>query len=387
VIFKLVYEVSLLSGTNGHLYEIVYNHIINEIKSGNYNKGDRLPTEKELTEKFNVSRITTKKALEMLSEEGIVKRIRGKGSYITKDFRDNSEKTSERLIKSDSLIGFVLPDYSDGYATELFKGLEEEATKHDLYIVHRRTFGFQDIEEKVVDGLVNLGVKGIIIIPVHGENYNPKILRLVLDGFPVVFVDRYLKGIPSPCVCTDNISSSKMAVDYLIKLGHRYISFISPPSIDTSTIEERMEGFIKSHAENGVPVESSLHLMDITSTIPGMNTEENIRKDIEKIMKHIESNPQITCLFATEYNIALLCRKAVMNLGKRVPDDISIMCFDEPRSYTGDYLFTHVRQKEREMGAIAVQLIQNQIENGDSNKKVFLEAELVIGQTTGKPVK
>ncbi|MEG6614364.1 GntR family transcriptional regulator [Pseudoclostridium thermosuccinogenes] len=373
-----------MNGNNGHLYEIIYNHVINEIKSGKYEKGDRLPTEKELTEKFNVSRITTKKALELLAEEGIVKRIRGKGSYITKDFKETTDKTNEGCVKSGSLIGFVLPDYSDGYATELFKGIEEEATKHDLYIVHRRTFGLQDLEEKVMDGLVNLGVKGIIIMPVHGENYNPKVLRLVLDGFPVVFVDRYLKGIPSPCVCTDNIASSKMAVDYLLKLGHRYISFVSPPSIDTSTIEERMEGFIKSHAENGVPVESSLHLMGIKSTIPGMNTEENIAKDIEKIMDHLKRNPQITCLFATEYNIALLCRKAVLTLGKKVPDDISIICFDEPRSYTGDYLFTHVRQKEREMGAIAVQLIQKQIENGDYNKKVFLESELIIGQTTKK---
>lgn len=65
------------------LYEQIYNDIIEGIENGTYKKGDRLPSEKELSEKYCVSRITSKKALELLAEEGRIIRMAGKGSFVS----------------------------------------------------------------------------------------------------------------------------------------------------------------------------------------------------------------------------------------------------------------------------------------------------------------
>lgn len=375
-----------MSEFNQPLYQKIYNYLVEKIKSGEYENGERIPSEKELAEAFEVSRITSKKALEMLAENGYIKRMRGKGSFVALDDEGGVDKEEAALdSKTDRfLIGLVIPDFSDTYGTGLLSGIEKEASENGFYVIPRRSYGRQDMEGKAIDDLVEMGVDGIIIMPVHGEHYSPSILRLVLDQFPIVLMDRYLKGIPAPFVGTDNVEAAKKATDYLLELGHRNIGFVSPPSIDTSTIEDRMEGYIKSHAEHGVVVDQSIWITDILSTIPGNNQKENIAADIEKIKNLLKNNPQVTCLFAVEYNIALIAMEAIKSLGKRVPQDISILCFDGPSNYTGEYFFTHIRQRETEMGSIAVKLLQEQIKHKNGNGKKFLDTDLIIGASTIK---
>lgn len=364
---------------NNHLYQMIYDDIIEKMKSGDYKIGDQLPTEKQLAESFDVSRITSKKALELLAEEGYINRIRGKGSFIIKDV---TSTVHEKVKKEKKIIGFVLPDYSEGYAIEILKGIEDATAKQGMFIIHRRSYGDQLQEEKVIDELLALGVVGLIIMPVHGAHYSNKILKLAIEGFPLVFVDRYLKGINVPYVGTDNVESAKKAVDYLIKLGHRQIGYIAPPALDTSTLEDRIEGYKKSHLENGYAVDEKNHLIDIMSTLPGHNTQECIEADIKKIQDHIQDRPHITCLFAIEYNIALLCREAIRRLKLKTPEDISILCFDAPGNFLDDHEFTHIKQKEFEMGQVATELIRRQINKDKLRDANLLEGDLVFGRTT-----
>lgn len=370
---------------NQPLYQQIYNYLIDEIKSGKYRDGSRIPSEKELAEKFGVSRITSKKALELMAEKGLIQRMQGKGSFVV-EAADNIEPLlSGDLVaesRKESLIGVVMSDFSESYGIGLLKGIEKETSESGSFIAIQRSLGRQDIEEKVIDELISLGVDGIIIMPVHGEHYNPKILRLILDGFPIVFIDRCLKGIPAPFVGSDNITAAKKATDYLLSLGHRNISFLSPPYVDTSTIEDRIEGFVKSHAEHGVVIDESIWVNDLTSTMPGTSGSENIQADIGKIKDLLARHKNITCLFASEYNIALIAREAVKALGKKVPNDISIVCFDSPDSFLGDYYFTHIRQRESEMGATAVKLLQKLMKEKDINDKIYLDADLTLGLTT-----
>lgn len=377
----LIYQIGggVMEQKNNHLYQMIYEDIVRKMKSGVYNIGDQLPTEKQLAENFDVSRITSKKALELLAEEGYINRIRGKGSFIIKDI---TSTVHQEVSREKRIIGFVLPDYSEGYAIEILKGIEEATAKQGMFIIHRRSYGDQIQEEKVIDELLSLDVIGLIIMPVHGAHYSNKILKLVIEGYPLVFVDRYLKGINVPYVGTDNIESSKKAVDYLIKMGHQHIAYIAPPALDTSTLEDRIEGYKKSHLENGFAVDEKNHLVDIMSTLPGHNTPECIETDIEKIQKHIQRHPRITCLFAIEYNIALLCREAIKRLKLGIPEDISILCFDAPGNFLDDHEFTHIKQKEFEMGQIATELIRRQINNEILQDANLLEGNLVVGKTT-----
>ena len=66
------------------LYKMIYNELFNQISQGFYKIGDKLPSEKELSDLYSVSRITSKRALEELEKENFIKRVRGKGSFFSK---------------------------------------------------------------------------------------------------------------------------------------------------------------------------------------------------------------------------------------------------------------------------------------------------------------
>ena len=371
-------EVISIKENNEHLYEMIYSDIIESIKSGKYKVGDQLPTENDLAKNYDVSRITTKKALEMLVDDGYVRRIRGKGSFVTKAIDKTDDEVEQQVHCNNNLIGFILSDYSDVYATDILKGIEDQAFEYGMFVIHKRTQGSQTMEQEVIKSFVELGVCGIIIMPVHGEHYNPSILRLVLDGFPVVFVDRYLKGIPSSFVVTNNVESTKEAMRYLISKGYIEFCFVTPPLVDTSTLEDRYKGFQESLVNQGIDYDKNINILSVKSSMPGNDSKESKDFDVEAIAKHLMENPQITCMFASEYNIALLVLKAANKCKKRVPEDISIICYDEPQNYIEDYSFTHIEQKETEMGKIAVDIIYNK----EKNKEIYLKTRLIIGRTT-----
>ena len=365
---------------NQPLYQKIYNFIYDKIINGEYLEGHKLPTEKELAAKFDVSNITSKKALEMLASHGLIKRIPGKGSFVLKLADDNKVKVQEEKLDY-TLIGVIFSDFSESYGTNLLSGIEEEASKNNCFIIPKRSYGDQDLENEAIDSLVDMGVDGIIVMPVHGEHYNPKILKLIMDGYPIVLMDCDLKGIPVAFVGTDNTEAAKIATDYLLKQGHRKISFLSTPPEDTTTLEDRATGFIMSHAEHGAKVDEALWETNLMSTLPGKDNNENIEKDCDRIKKLILDHPEITCLFVTEYNLALLAMRALKALNKKVPEDISILCFDGPYNNIGDYFFTHIRQKEKQMGHTSVQLVLKLIRGEAIVEKTNLDSILILGQS------
>ena len=366
------------------LYQKIYDSLEKGIKSGEYLPGARLPSEKELSQQFGVSRITSIRALEMLAMAGSVVRLRGKGTFVAGTEGITSGKASRTGVdRGAALIGVVIPDFSDSYGRMLIAGIESSCSEKGLFVIIKRSNGIQELEARAVESLVQLGVGGIIILPVHGEHYNPGVLHFVLAGYPIVFVDRRMKGIPSPFVGTNNLVAAKKASDYLLDQGHSMISLVSPPVANTSTLEDRIErGFVRSHAERGVSIEEDLWLTTLTSTMPGQETQEHIAEDIVRIRDLVKKKPVITCFFAMEYNIALIIREALGQLGKSVPKDISILCFDSPPNYVGMHEFTHMQQRENEIGIKAVQFLLRQIEGKAVSEEIMLDADLVIGSST-----
>ncbi|CAN7589206.1 GntR family transcriptional regulator [Paenibacillus sp. LjRoot56] len=366
------------------IYERIYETLREEILQRKYNIGDRVPSEKELADDYNVSRITSKKALEMLAEVGLIVRKPGKGSFVA----DESEPSAETLSSEDrakhNLIGLVITDFGNTFGTEMIYGMERASADNDSFLVLRRSFGLPENEEKAIRSFLELGVDGIIVFPAQGEFYNAEILKLVIQQFPLVLVDRHLKGVAAASISTDNISAARTGTDYLLDLGHKQICLLTPPPMDTTAIEDRIEGFVRAHAERGVLVDRSLWLDEITSTLPNSFHQPNINQDIEMIKTHLRSNPHITALFAMEYNIALLAKAAVEQMELQIPGDISILCFDSPPTTLGSgYRFTHMIQNEDEIGKLAVENVLKLKRGEKVSNRTTLDAKLIIGESTG----
>lgn len=374
------------------MYEKIFNETRSLIETGVYRSGDKIPSEKELADAYNVSRITSKKALDLLAAEGAIVRMPGRGSFVSPDSPDGprpgraaSAQAAERAVPAakEKMIGLVLTDFSASYGTRLLYSMEEFTRKNDCFLVLRRTFGDQASEESAIQKMRGLGVDGLIVFPAQGEYFNAEILKLVIAEFPLVLIDRKLKGVAAASISTDNAEAAALAVNHLFELGHRNIALLSPPPRDTTAIEERIEGFVRAHADCGIAADRGLWMNDITATLPDAFYASNIEQEIQRIAEHLESHPDITAFFAIEYYIALLAKAAAERLGKKVPQDLSIVCFDSPTLNVGEgYLFTHIRQKEEEMGRLAIESVLGILAGTQPAAEVRLPAELVPGSST-----
>ncbi len=359
------------------LYEQVYESLRKEIISSKYKVGDRVPSETELSETFHVSRITSKKALEKLRNEGYVYRQRGKGTFVAQSRTLKNEGHTRKT--NPPLFGLIVTDFNDSYGSKLITSIEE-ASKGQCMIILKCSFGDPEQEEKLVKELLDYGVDGLIVFPAQAEHYSSEILKMVVDKFPLVLIDRSFKGVAATSISTDNEQAAKTGANYLLELGHEHIGVLIPENFETTTIEDRLSGIVNAFAEKQGIVNRDLWCANIKSTLPTpLATKE---EDINVITQHLKNNSHITALFALEYHIAVLAQAAIDQLGLRVSEDISILCFDSPEWNKFQMNFTHLKQNEPELGKLAVQRLLD-MHNGELTiKKDRISAELVIGSST-----
>ncbi|MGC4941620.1 GntR family transcriptional regulator [Kribbella sp. DT2] len=303
------------------LYERISEYVLEEIRSGALGPGDRVASEMELAAQFGVSRITSKRALEVLREAGLIERVRGKGSFVVQELPDLDGVTTPlrgriaaapaQARRRPGTIGLIVPDVSEAYGLELLRAIEERCADHGVHLLVRRTRGRQADEEKAVDTFVASGeVDGMIVFPVHGDFYNASLLRQVLDGYPIVLVDRHLSGIPVSAVHTDNVAAARALTERLLDRGHRHIAFVSPPPQNTSSIEERLKGFRAAFTERGPGPHRAHQLTTLRATLPGSFTEDSVRSDVATIRAFRAQEPEVTAFVACEYNLARMLDRA-----------------------------------------------------------------------------
>jgi DNA-binding LacI/PurR family transcriptional regulator len=342
---------------NQPYYRHIYEFLLEAIKAGKLSPGDRLPSEKELCKQFNISRITSKRALELLTEQGYVSRFPGKGSFVAREL----PKTG-RLPWGSRTIGYVVSDFSDNFGTRLLFAIETACHELGYSLLLKRSRDSVTEEAAAINSLVSLGVNGLLILPIHGEYYNEEILKLILAKKPVAFVDRKMRGLSAPSFSTDNIAAARTGAEYLLDLGHRNIAFLSGPIKNTSTIEDRRHGFIDAYAAKGFPINEDFFCTDLMSLWTNPVYEKNsVKRDIERVKAHLSDRREISAAFVAEYNMALIVKTAVEELGRRIPGDFSILTFDSPPSITGTPLFTHLLQDEETIGRKAVETLHAMI--------------------------
>ncbi len=340
------------------LYEQIYRHIAEEIHSGKLQPQDRVPSEKELAEQFNVSRITSKSALEKLSQAGLIKRLRGKGSFVAKSLpvlAANPPEPEPSGGAGRKAIGFIAPDLSDAFGIRILRRVEQALTAVNYDLLLKFTYNNQQLEEKAISSLVQAGVKGLIVFPVNGELYNSDLLKLVYKQFPLVLVDKYLKGIPASAVYTDNKRASEVLTEYLLNKGHTRVAFISSTVQNTSSIEERLQGFISAHMKKGIGVNQNYCFTELTHN----NLEMDFKTQKDKLIAFISRHPGISAYVAAEYPLAILLENILGELNLRA-ETKEIVCFDAEQTYpSSDY--AHILQNEESIGSKAVELLVDQI--------------------------
>lgn len=167
-------------------------------------------------------------------------------------------------------------------------------------VIFCKTHDSQEMEKQILQEMIQLGVKGIIIFPVEGESYSKEILRMNLNHFPFVVVDRYFRGIETNSVCIDNFEGARMATDMLISIGHRQIGFISNRTAGTTSIEDRLAGYERALVDRGIAIEHRLRLVQFEVEQVNTILDDGIpdEQTVLVIQAFISRNPDMTAIFA-----------------------------------------------------------------------------------------
>jgi len=377
------------------LYSQIRDYILANIQQSHWQANDQLPTEQELASKFNVSRFTVKKAMAELVKEGLIYRIQGKGSFIAQvvgdEHRPVSAPAADAGVSTMKLIVLLIPHMQSSLSASILTGAEYYLAEQGYQLIVRSTRNEQELERRLLVDSVRTGVRGVLIFPVDGETYNEEILRLTLNKFPVVVIDRYLRGVDTNCVCSDNIGGAFDATSHLIGLGHQNIAFVVVHDRTTTSLEERIVGYERALSANRYPYGPRLAYFESEHQEPTPELSEKQGDQLERmtvrIQAFLEQNPSVTAVFAATTYSGLATLQAAANLGIRVPEQLSVvLCDDFEHSALSRIPPTCVVQQESSLGIEAAKLLLSIIDNPlQERKKLTLPTQLVLRQSTAPP--
>lgn len=361
------------------LYQQVYDRLLEDIRSGRHPVGSRLPAEAELLEEHEVSAITLKRALDLLRDQGYIDRKPRRGTFVISDVGDEPGHTATSGVP---LIGAVVTNFDDTFGSHIIGALLDPDSGANVIL--KRSLGDQSLEERLIRELIASDVKGLILEPGSSAYVPPAILELIMQRFPVVILDRVFDGVPVSSVVSDNVGAARDATAHLIALGHKQLGLVTSTSRVT-TSEDRREGFLHAHAAAHIPYSVENEYRHVESTVPGSHVRAE--EDVERLRQYVREHPALTGFVATEFNIAVLVRSALELEGRAVPDDASIVSFDQADAFyaPATFRFTHIEQDQTAMGRETIRLVLEQLRGDGEVRKVLLPTKLVEGQSARSP--
>ena len=270
-----------------------------------------------------------------------------------------------------NMVGVLVPDLGTEYIGEVVRGIDIELgmAGYDLmvYTTHRTA----EKEAGYVGSLAQDTVEGLLIVlPRSPADYTETLSQ---RKFPFVLIDHQGTGEHCPVVGATNWQGAYNATDYLIKLGHQRIGFITG-SLDLGAAIDRLSGYKKALRTNHIEEDSSLIYEGKFAQLDGYDGARNFLR--------LAKPP--TAIFASNDVMAMSAMDAVREQGLRVPDDMAIMGFDDiPQAAMLHPALTTVRQPLEQMGRVAAQLLVDMIQKPETvGYRIELPTELIIRNST-----
>jgi LacI family transcriptional regulator len=338
---------------------------------------DKKITIKDIARMANVSHTTVSRALN--NKPRIRNETKEKILSIARTFNYQPNFIARSLVmKRTKTLGLVITTIVNPFYNELAQGIEATARDLGYNIIFCSTHSDLSTEKHYIDMLRSKGVDGIIFTSAHIGD--PNIVRLAEEGFPIVLVNRrtYHPIVREKVdyVGVDNILGGFLAVEHLIRLGHQRIGMIGGSS-ESSVGFERLEG--------GKNALEAYHLEQKDDYFwEGDFLKESGYQGGRRFLKMAEPP---TAIFATNDYMALGAYQVIVEEGLRIPEDIALIGFNdiEFTAMKGIELTT-IGQKKYEMGALAVKVLVEKIEGGESKpltEEILLKPELIIRKTCG----
>ena len=353
------------------VYKKLKETIIKEIKNGTLKENDAILSERLLTEKFGISRISVRKAISEMIEENYIYTVPGKGTFV-KGLTSEYTPSSRRSYN----LGYIFWGETRGvinmpYFAHIIQGAEYECLKHNYHLLISTMTASQPSGGKRLPSVIKQGkVDGVILEGIDLESWN-KISKVI----PALINSNYIcdpKKLPNldtvDYVAANNMGAVRNILEYLKGKGHRKIGFIYQ-TLTHSSFSERFHGFT-----SGI---RSLHLKTKERWIcKGSN-------GAEAIMKILNGTDAPTAVVAGNDTFALDAMTACQEKGIKIPEDLSLVGFDDIESSAWSRPpLTTVRVLTEEMGRLAARRLIEKIEDPSSvSTHILVGTRLIIRES------
>jgi len=285
--------------------------------------------------------------------------------------------TARAMVKKQTnTIGLSISDISNPFYPPLLRGVENTINKFGYSLILCNTDESAEKEKRYLKVMLEKRIDGLIVSLASPANTH-FLEEFEKRGIPIVCIDRKAENMKVDTVCVDNIQGAFMAVEHLLKIGHRRIAMVSGIRGITTT-EGRVEGYLKALKDYGV---------DKSLIVEGKSTIEGAMEAVEKLL-NLDFSP--TALFSCNNLITLGIYIDLKKHGKRIPKDMAVVGFDDLDWAEALYPSpTVVSQPTYTIGATAAQiLIQRILKEGPKNRQnIMLKTELIVRESCGAKLK
>lgn len=262
-------------------------------------------------------------------------------------------------------IGLVVPCIENPYFAMIASVVTAEAKRLGYTIIIVDSVENEHDEQEGIRSLLSRKVDGVIVVPCGKD---ASFLETVNNMVPVVLIDRHYDNSDLSYVCSDNYKGSFDAVNYLVECGHRDILCIRG-NLQSTPVKDRVKGYLDA---------LDRALLSTRALVCGSSF--SVDNGYLETKLALNSEVRITAIFALSNTILLGAIKAIRESRLRIPEDISIVSFDN--SVYLDYLdpaITHVSQPINNMGTLTMKILMQKInKEADGNTRIELPAQLVV---------
>lgn len=314
-----------------------------------------------------------------------VSRVVNNNGYVTEEKRQRVEAAIRELNYIPNTLGtslrskrtltlaLVLSDITNPFWTTVARGVEDTANRHGYHIIIGNTDESPQKQEDYLVFLMKKQVDGFLVVP---ASYQP-LWTLQKHRIPFVVLDRRIPDSSVDSVRSDSVGGAYGLTKHLIGLGHERIAIITGRQ-DNSTAYDRLVGYRQALFEAGLSPEEQVYWGEYTQ-----------QSGYDCARQALEKEPRPTAIFATNNFIAIGVMRALREAAIRVPEDMSVVAFDDlPLAITIDPFFTVAAQPAYEMGERATQLLLSRLSNDtvSQHQEIILPIEIIVRKSSSKPL-
>jgi GntR family transcriptional regulator, arabinose operon transcriptional repressor len=356
-------------------HEGLKDHLVSQMLAGRLKPGQVLPSERHMMEELGVARMTVRQAMASLENDGLIRRVPGKGTFVDSDVR-------RKLKRGLDLLALVVPETREGFYPSLLHGFETAAAD-----IHHQTIicsTNDDIgrQADIILQLMDKKVGGVALNPTDQQPTPPHQVRQLQEhGIPVVFCHRRVEGIAAPLLALPYRAIGRMAGQALAEHGHRRVAFlVTNTSPMARAYQDGLLEALQDKADD--------------ATVDTVYVEEHPIERRENtcvaVLKELFARPdRPTAIFASFDSLAEMIYMLLPQLGLRIPEDVSLI--GEGGMWREGVItrrLTSVVVDEIATGRKAVELL-DEMRRGeraiDDNTEIVMELSISDGETLAAP--